>query len=337
MGKVYRIFYSWQSSVDRHDNQIYIRNIIESFINKQKDYKLTPDEATRNTAGSPDIVSTIMGKIGIADVFICDLTITHKKEDDGKNVGMPNSNVLFELGVAVALLGWERIICVVNTHYGDIKLLPFDINHQRCLPYCKNGKEENKRLDLSEPILSILNNYNEIVARFKSNDYVLHDKSLYESLTENWTEEDLINSLNDCKSSRLYNNYHFKIWEHFIDFQRYPKNRFIYGELNDSYKRFTDALDEMITEFITLFDPVEYGRMYEDTDQEYTQDELYRILCSQRYKMREPDYFKYSSAGKEREYYNVIDRNIAKINYHCNNVIKCFTSFRDAISRLLFI
>ena len=337
MEKIYRIFYSWQSSVDRYNNQAYIRNKIKSFIDNQKDYKLTPDEATRNTAGSPNIVSSIMGKIGVTDVFICDLTITQKKEDDGKEVGVPNPNVLFELGVAVALLGWERIICVVNTYYGDIELLPFDINHQRCLSYCKNGKEENKKLDLTEPILNILSNYDEIAARFKSNDYVLHDKCLFERLTENWTEVDLVNSLNDCKSSKLYNNFHFKIWEHFIDFQRYPKNRFIYSELNDTYKTFTAALDEMTTEFISLFDPVEYGREYEDPDHEYTQDELYKILCSQRYKMREPDYSKYSSGGKEIEYYRIIDSNIAKINYHCNNVLKCFTSFRDAISKLLFI
>lgn len=337
MEKIYRIFYSWQSSVDRYDNLTYIRNRIESFINNQKDYKLTLDEATRNSAGSPDIVSTILGKIGIADIFICDLTITQKKEDDVKDVGVPNPNVLFELGVAVAFLGWERIICVVNTHYGGIELLPFDINHQRCLSYCKNGKEESKRLNLSEPILKILQNYDEIVSRFKSNDYALHDKGLFEKLTETYSEEYLVNSLYDCKSSRTYNNLHLNIWDYFIEFQRYPKNRFIYSELNETYIFFTNALDEMITEFISLFNPIEYGREYEEPDQEYSREELERILRTQKYKMREPDYSKYSSSGKEIEYYRIIDGNIAKINYHCNNVLKCFTSFREAISRLLFI
>ena len=332
----YRIFYSWQSSVGNHNNRSYIRNKIDSVVQSQVDYDLILDEATRDKAGSPDIVSSIMGKIGVADIFVCDLTIVDKnKETNG--TGMPNPNVMFELGVAVANLGWERIICVVNTYYGGIESLPFDINHHRCLPYSKNGKDENKQLNLSEPILNIICNYDDIVARFHNNDYIMHDKKIFEKLTEKYSEESFVNTISDCKLSRIYNNYDFNIWKFYLYFQDYPKNRFILDELNSTYKVFTIALDDMITEYITLFNPVDFGREYEDPDLEYTEEEMERILRSQRYKMREPEFPQYDTDEKVKKFYKTIDDNIAKINSHCYNVLKCFTAFRDAVSRLLFV
>ena len=334
MNKVFRIFYSWQSSIGQHDNRSYIRNKIQSVIS-HSDYNLMIDEATRDTAGSPDIVSSIMGKIRIADIFICDLTIV--KNDDNDGCGMPNSNVIFELGVAVALLGWERIICIVNTYYGDIELLPFDINHHRCLPYNKNGREEIKILDLSEPILKILLKYDQIVANFCKNDYIVHDKKIYEKLMESYSEEDLFNCMDACKISNKYNNYDYQLWNYFIHFQDYPKNRFIFEDLNTSYQTFTNSLDAMITDFISLFNPVDFGWKFEDPNRNYTQDEMDEILRTQRYKMRELDYPSSGSDEQIRAYYKNIEDDIEKISFHCKNVMNCFTAFRGAISRILFI
>ena len=334
--KTYTIFYSWQSSVGKQDNRFYIRNKIDSVVKSQVDYDLILDEATRDKAGSPEIVSSIMGKIGIADIFVCDLTITNKYDKTNEG-GMPNPNVMFELGVAVSNIGWERIICVVNTYYGEIKLLPFDINHHRCLQYSKNGKEVKKELDLAEPILKIICNYDDIVDRFRKNDHILHDQKLFEKLTENYSEESLVNTINNCKLSRIYNNSDFIIWNSYLCFQNYPKNRFIMDDLNATFNLFIIALDGMITEFTTLFNPVDFGWEYEDPDLEYTEEELERILRTQRYRMREPEYPQYDTDEKLRKYYKTIDDNIAKINYHCNNVLNCFTTFRDAVSRLLFV
>ena len=334
--KSYTIFYSWQSSIGKHDNRFFIRNKIDSVVKSQVDYKLILDEATRDKTGSPEIVSSIMEKIGVADIFVCDLTI-NKKDDETNENGMPNPNVMFELGVAVAHLGWERIICVINTYYGEIELLPFDINHHRCLPYSKKGKEESKSLDLFAPILNIICNYDDIVNRFLKNDHILHDRHLLEKLMSPYSEEALVDSLHDCMYSRLYDNYQFKIWEHYLFFQRYPKNRFVNNELNVTYREFTISIDKMITDFMTLFNPVDFGREYEDPDLEYSEEEMERILHSQRYKMREPEYPQIDTNEKVRKYYKTIDDNIAKINFLCINVLKCFTSFRDAVSRLLFI
>lgn len=332
MEKVFRIFYSWQSTVEQNDNRFYIRNKIQHFISHSS-YNLMLDEATRDTAGSPDIVSSIMGKIGVADIFICDLSIVKKDETDKS--GMPNPNVMFELGVAVALLGWERIICVVNTYFGSIDLLPFDVNHHRCLPYEKNGTEI-KKLDFSEPISVIISKYDEIIARFCQNDYLKHDKKIYETLMEQYSEDELINSLDHCKTSRIYNNYYWKLWEYFMLFQRCSQNRFIFEDLNTAYQTFANALDEMITDFCTLFERIDFGYTYEDPERNYSQDEMNEILRTQRYKMREPDYPNCGSDEQVREYYKTIEDNTARINNLCNNVIKCFTAFRDSIKKTLF-
>jgi hypothetical protein len=47
----------------------------------------------------------------------------------------PNPNVLIELGYAAAVLGWERVICVVNTAYGTVEQMPFDLRSRRLLNY----------------------------------------------------------------------------------------------------------------------------------------------------------------------------------------------------------
>ena len=334
--KSYTIFYSWQSSVGNQDNRSYIRNKIGALVKSHTDYNLKLDEATRDKTGSPDIVSSILGKISIADIFVCDLTIIDK-DDETNGHGMPNPNVMFELGVAVANIGWERIICVINTYYGEIKLLPFDINHHRCLQYSKNGKDVKKELDLTEPILNIICNYDDIVARFHKNDHILHDKKLFEKLTEKYSEESFVNTISNCKSSRIYSNFDFSIWKYYLYFQNYPKNIFIKDELNVIYNEFIIALDGMITEFITLFNSIDFGWEFEDSDRKYTEEELEKILRSQKYKMREPEYPQYDTDEKLKKYYKTIDDNIAKVNYHCNNVLKCFTAFRDIVSRLLFV
>ena len=44
---------------------------------------------------------------------------------------MPNSNVMIELGYALSELGPERIIYVMNTHYGPESKLPFDLRNRR--------------------------------------------------------------------------------------------------------------------------------------------------------------------------------------------------------------
>lgn len=104
-----------------------------SKIESEKDVIIKIDESTLNEPGSPNIPITIFKKIKSADIFLCDLSIINSESDDRK---VPNPNVLIELGYAIAILGWERIIMVFNSSYGNLsKDLPFDIGVHRVNPF----------------------------------------------------------------------------------------------------------------------------------------------------------------------------------------------------------
>ena len=89
--------------------------------------------------GSPNISEAIFEKIAKADAFVCDVSIINQHlkppTDDVPWRATPNPNVLMELGYAMKVLSWERIILVMNTAYGAVELLPFDINRQRVTSY----------------------------------------------------------------------------------------------------------------------------------------------------------------------------------------------------------
>ncbi len=50
--------------------------------------------------------------------------------------------MLLELGHAVKTLGWERVICLCNTDYGD--KYPFDISHNRITDFSLEGKSKKE-------------------------------------------------------------------------------------------------------------------------------------------------------------------------------------------------
>lgn len=52
--------------------------------------------------------------------------------------------MLLELGYAAKVLGWDRIICIFNTDYGDFDDLPFDLRFRRPLCYSLKGKEKSE-------------------------------------------------------------------------------------------------------------------------------------------------------------------------------------------------
>ncbi len=134
------IFYSWQSDLPDNTNRNAIRCGLRSAINLvEKEFAESSlvvelDEATRSTSGSPNIPLTILEKIRVADIFVCDVTTINKETNDARKT--PNPNVVYELGYAVAQLGWGRIIMLFNTFYGNLsKDLPFDFDRHRVSTY----------------------------------------------------------------------------------------------------------------------------------------------------------------------------------------------------------
>lgn len=147
MKSEYIVFYSWQSDSPKETNQNAIRQCLRAasstIENELDEIKITLDEATRSTTGSPNIPNTIFDKIYSSDVFICDLTtINPYAPADKRKVGNPN--VLIELGYAIAVLGWERILLLFNKEHGDFPTdLPFDIDRHRANPFNIKSKTDN--------------------------------------------------------------------------------------------------------------------------------------------------------------------------------------------------
>ena len=152
MDSVQKIFYSWQSDLDKDLNMNCIRHALRDMSsnieNEIGDLKIVVDEATRNMPGSPNIPRTIFEKISTSDIFICDLsTINNSAPSEFRRVANPN--VLIELGYAIASLGWARIILLSNTFFGKFPDdLPFDIDRHRATKFRveskqdKNGKKQ---------------------------------------------------------------------------------------------------------------------------------------------------------------------------------------------------
>jgi len=149
----YKVFYSWQSDLPKDTNLNAIRQCLRESASllegEISDIHIELDEATRGTAGSPNIPMTIFSKIENTDIFICDITIINEDYDVGRKV--PNPNVLIELGHAISSLGWERIILLYNLKFGKFpEDLPFDIDRHRITTF----KIEDKNDKSGKSILS---------------------------------------------------------------------------------------------------------------------------------------------------------------------------------------
>jgi hypothetical protein len=98
------------------------------------------DRDTSGVTGAPDIARTIFEKILNSDAFVCDVTLvgTTARGND-----TPNPNVLTELGYAVGVLGWDRVVMVANTAFGPAEKLPFDLRGRRVCCYSATPKDES--------------------------------------------------------------------------------------------------------------------------------------------------------------------------------------------------
>jgi predicted nucleotide-binding protein len=159
----YTVFYSWQSDLDNKLNRNFIHDALQKATktaSRLEDFSLEAvvDRDTNGIPGSPSIVESITGKIAKSDVFVCDISIINPSSD-GRLV--PNPNVLFELGFASAILGWERIIMVQNTAFGGPEMLPFDLRGRRILQYRLDESLDSKastKQELKNQLISTFEN-----------------------------------------------------------------------------------------------------------------------------------------------------------------------------------
>lgn len=159
---MFKIFYSWQSDLPQNKTKLFIRECIDEAITLALDseaIEAVRDEATLGTTGSPDIVDTLFSKIDECDLFIADVTLCFT-EDEEKVKRSPNPNVMLELGYAVKTLGWNRIICLCNTDFGE--KFPFDFDHNRRTSYSFKAssrmREKNRISKIIFENISVLRN-----------------------------------------------------------------------------------------------------------------------------------------------------------------------------------
>lgn len=189
----YTIFYSWQSDYDyskahiKGQKKVHNQNKNEMQPLSQKDLilkvlqwqaymlgknhncNITVDMDTDNTTGMQPISDIVVKKIRKCQFFVCDVTpISHiDREEDGKRSKlMPNSNVMFELGVAMSYLPPDQIIAVAHEKTGDwiISELPFDISHRKIIKF-KSTTDLEK--DLSSALDSSITEYRSNKGRLK--------------------------------------------------------------------------------------------------------------------------------------------------------------------------
>ena len=134
-----KVFYSWQSDRPNKTNRRFIEDALALAIQnlgRERNEIYAPsrdldlDKDTKGIPGSPPVADTIFRKIEECAVFVPDLTFCGLTERERP---IPNANVLIEYGWALAKLGHERIVAVMNEAYGPSTetSLPFNIRHNR--------------------------------------------------------------------------------------------------------------------------------------------------------------------------------------------------------------
>ncbi len=145
------VFYAWQSDRPRAITRDLIRfcaaeatSVLASTATLTDAPRL--DHDTQSKSGTPPIAQTIFQKIKTSAVFIADVTFTNDIKDNSGKIQKRtcNDNVMIELGYAAATIGWERIILVMNEHYGSTSYLPFDLRNHRFPILYRLGPESQK-------------------------------------------------------------------------------------------------------------------------------------------------------------------------------------------------
>lgn len=175
------VFYSWQSDLENKFNRGFIQEVLNKAvknISNNKDFNLEAviDRDTYGVPGSPAIVESITGKIAKSDVFVCDVSIINSSSKKRRS---PNPNVLFELGFASAILGWDRIIMIQNEAYGGPDKLPFDLRGRRILSYYLNETTNSRSEERKKLLNSLVATFEEAFRYYKKDYFGIKEKPIW--------------------------------------------------------------------------------------------------------------------------------------------------------------
>jgi hypothetical protein len=129
------IFYSWQSQLPSATNRGFIAKALEASARAVRAHA-TIDVRPEIDHDAAGIASIVRKKIDAADAVVCDVTIVQGLDGDGKAIRpTPNADVLIELGYAMRSPATDRLVLVMNTAFGSVDRLPFDLRRYRPATY----------------------------------------------------------------------------------------------------------------------------------------------------------------------------------------------------------
>lgn len=318
------VFFSWQSDI--RDNTTTIRANIEQAcdkISKKLSIKIETDEATRNESGFVDIPQTVFQKIGMCDIFICDITPIQVSGDKL----LPNPNVLIELGYAIRCVGVNRIICIHDTNKGDIKNLPFDINKNRITPYS---------MDLYEPIKVIIERYEELLKESKKNDFDEHDREIYCQLNRICHEDLLFDSLNFTVENLKTNKFYYRLWDNLVYSIRKTENSYINPEIRQFAHKLADSISAFNDTCSFKFHDtmLHQWRYFDGQEDNLSQDAIDDILQSQMYGFPK---FEELRNGNHDEYIKRENELIDSLLDQSKEIREAYIVYRMAVKEKLLI
>lgn len=155
----FTVFYSWQSDTPRKTGRQFIHDAAKLAIDRIANGSSLEDAPrlehdTEGIAGIPAIGDAILRRIERCGVFLADVSLVGEIElASQEKKKTPNPNVLLELGYAIGRVGWQRIILVMNTAYGDAEQLPFDLRFRR-FPFRYQISDDRRDIDKQRDSLS---------------------------------------------------------------------------------------------------------------------------------------------------------------------------------------
>lgn len=151
------LFFSWQSDTLYQAERTVIRAALsgcsKKMISDNKNISLFITESVQDTSGALYIPDVIMKKIRQCDIFIADVTPITTLNSIDKNKNIPNPNVVFELGYAVAHLGWDRIILLYNVEKHELNSAPFDFDRHKIIKFNASADEKKSQINTLEGVL----------------------------------------------------------------------------------------------------------------------------------------------------------------------------------------
>jgi hypothetical protein len=132
------IFYSWQSDSPEECNRRFVREALNDAVGsltENADIQESPriESDMEGISGTPEVATVMLTRIRSSAIFVGDMTLvgTIVNANNTEPKQTPNPNVLLEMGYAAALMGWGRVICVMNELFGPRESLPFDVRNRR--------------------------------------------------------------------------------------------------------------------------------------------------------------------------------------------------------------